>query len=168
MQPVPGKRTLREAWNEDYDVNVSGTQVMSHVFAPLLIRAPGARLLFVTSGLASLQRLHGSWYAGGPEPSEAGWPKASENPLSAYRSSKTALNMMMLNWHYLLKPDGVKVFSISPGMLATNLGGIGPERLKAMGAGHPSIGGNIIKDVIEGKRDAEAGQVVAGQGVQPF
>lgn len=75
--------------------------------------------------------------------------------------------MMMLNWHWVLKEDGVKVWSLSPGMLATNLGGM-KERLKAMGAGDPSIGGNLLAEIVEGKRDADAGKVVNLQGVQPF
>jgi NAD(P)-dependent dehydrogenase (short-subunit alcohol dehydrogenase family) len=84
-----------------------------------------------------------------------------------YKSSKTALNMVMLNWHWLLHEDGVKTFCISPGFLATNLGG-DPERLKAMGAGEPSIGGQIIRAVTEGERDADAGKVVSNGGVQDW
>lgn len=76
--------------------------------------------------------------------------------------------MMMLEWHRILKEDGAKVFCISPGFLATGLAGIGAEKLKAFGAGDPSIGGNIIREVIEGKRDADAGKVVNKDGVQPW
>jgi NAD(P)-dependent dehydrogenase (short-subunit alcohol dehydrogenase family) len=86
----------------------------------------------------------------------------------AYRSSKTGLNMMMLEWQRYLKEDGVKVFCISPGFLATNLGGIGADKLKEMGAGDPSSGGALIKDVVEGKRDADAGKVVNAAGVQAW
>ena len=73
----------------------------------------------------------------------------------------------MLTWHWMLKEDGVKVFSISPGLLATGLGG-DLEALKRLGAGHPSIGGELIKDVIEGQRDKDAGKVVNKDGTQPF
>jgi NAD(P)-dependent dehydrogenase (short-subunit alcohol dehydrogenase family) len=62
---------------------------------------------------------------------DAGWPKPSKlNPTDAYRSSKTGLNMMMRQWYRILKKDGVKVFAVSPGFLATGLAGIGPETLK--------------------------------------
>ena len=75
--------------------------------------------------------------------------------------------MMMLDWKKMLEVDGVKVFGISPGFLATNLGGMGPEFLKKMGAGDPTIGGVLIKDVVEGKKDENAGKVINKDGVQP-
>ena len=52
------------------------------------------------------------------------------NPITSYRSAKTGLNMLMREWYRLLKNDGVKVWAISPGFLATGLGGIGAETLK--------------------------------------
>ena len=78
--------------------------------------------------------------------------------------------MMMLDWHRILKNDGVKVWSISPGLLATGLGRIpgGPELLKKMGAEDPALGGNFVRDVVEGKRDEDVGKVVSRQGVQPW
>jgi NAD(P)-dependent dehydrogenase (short-subunit alcohol dehydrogenase family) len=82
----------------------------------------------------------------------------------AYRSSKTALNMMMLEWERVLEPDDVRVFAISPGFLATGLGGMGKE----LGAGDPSVGGVFIKDVVQGKRDEDAGKVINKDGVQPW
>jgi len=40
-----------------------------------------------------------------------------------------------------LKPDGVKVFCISPGFLATGLGGMGVDKLRALGlANHIQVG----------------------------
>lgn len=61
----------------------------------------------------------------------AGWPKppAGLNN-TAYRSSKTGLNMLMREWRRLLLNDGVKVWAISPGFLATGLAGAGAEKLK--------------------------------------
>lgn len=58
---------------------------------------------------------------------------------------------------------------MSPGFLATNLGGR-PELLKSMGAGDPSQGGRALVECVEGKRDGEAGRVVNGfeEGVQAW
>jgi NAD(P)-dependent dehydrogenase (short-subunit alcohol dehydrogenase family) len=129
-----GKMTVREAFNATWDVNVSGTHVMTHEFAPLLLKSSDPRLMFVTSGTSSLQetgefvsenlaRLNAS--------PEAGWPKPdSTNLFISYRSSKTGLNMLMREWAKILKNDGVKVFAISPGFLATSLADIGAEQLK--------------------------------------
>ncbi|KAK6202076.1 hypothetical protein LQW54_009034 [Pestalotiopsis sp. IQ-011] len=162
-----GDITLREAWNKAYDVNVSGTHIMTHVFMPLLLKSSDPRLLFVTSGLSSLQQTSAKFYPN-PTPPPAGWPKDFNFDTMAYRSSKTALNMMMVNWAWRLAEDGVKTWCISPGFLATGLGNE-PELLKARGAGHPSVGGIFIKDVVEGTRDADVGKVIHSSGqVQPF
>lgn len=75
--------------------------------------------------------------------------------------------MMMLIWYWLLKADGIKVWCVSPGFLATDLGGI-KEHLEAHGAGHPSVGGNLVRKVVEGERDEYVGKVVDSDGVQPF
>jgi NAD(P)-dependent dehydrogenase (short-subunit alcohol dehydrogenase family) len=137
---------------------------------PLLLASSTPRLLFVTSGLSSLTNcssgLNSKALAPGDVPK--GWPKPANASMVAYRSSKTALNMMMMDWARVLEPDGVKVFAISPGFLATGLGGMGKDFLKKVGAGDPSVGGGFIKDVVEGKRDSDAGKVINKDGVQPW
>lgn len=140
---------------------------MTHVFMPLLLKSSDPRLLFITSGLSSLQNTSNKFYPD-PSPPPAGWPKHSPFDTMAYRSSKTALNMMMINWAWKLTQDGVKTWCVSPGFLATGLGNE-PELLKARGAQHPSIGGKFIRDVVEGAKDADVGKVVHSSGhVQPF
>lgn len=160
---------IRAAWNKSYSVNVTSTQVLTTAFMPLLLASPTPRLLFVTSGLSSLTTASsGKISATIREPSKAGWPKPFTPSQIAYRSSKTALNMMMLDWVRALDPDGVKVFGISPGFLATGLGGMGPEFMRKIGAGEPSLGGELIRDVVQGKRDTDAGRVVNKDGVQDW
>ncbi|KAI1841803.1 hypothetical protein JX266_011980 [Neoarthrinium moseri] len=162
-----GSITLRESWNKAFDVNVSGTHIMTHVFMPLLLKSSDPRLLFITSGLSSLQNTSERFYPD-HHPPPPGWPKTFDFDTMAYRSSKTALNMMMLNWSWRLTRDGVKTWCVSPGFLATGLGN-DHELLKARGAGHPSIGGNFIRNVIEGLKDADIGKIVHSSGqVQPF
>ncbi|KAH8593827.1 hypothetical protein B0O99DRAFT_514921 [Bisporella sp. PMI_857] len=167
-----GKLSMREAWNASWDTNVTGTQVLTTLAIPLLLKSSSPRLLFVTSGTSSLvetenfdalalQRINAS--------PEAGWPKPKTlNPISSYRSAKTGLNMMMREWCRILKNDGINVWAISPGFLATGLQGIGAERLKQIGALDPSVGGTFIKDVIEGKRDQDAGKVIRANMIQPW
>lgn len=75
--------------------------------------------------------------------------------------------MMMREWVRILKEDGVKVFAISPGMLVTGLGG-NPELIKKMGGLDPTIGANFVRDVVEGKRDQDAGKVIRRDNVQPW
>lgn len=71
--------------------------------------------------------------------------------------------MLMMTWYWLLKKDGVKTWCISPGFLATGLAG-GVEKMKKMGAGEAWQGGDIIKRVIEGERDADEGKVITQNG----
>jgi NAD(P)-dependent dehydrogenase (short-subunit alcohol dehydrogenase family) len=165
----PTPAGIREAWNRTYSLNTTSTQVITHVFAPLLIVTHSPRLLFITSGLSSLTTcasgLNAKMLSGPPS---KGWPKPPVPSQTAYRASKSALNMLMLEWKRLLEPDGVKTFAISPGFLATNLGGMGQEFLRNMGAGDASVGGVFIKDVVEGKRDDDAGKVINKDGEQPW
>ena len=70
-------------------------------------------------------------------------------------------------WHRTLLNDNVKVHTISPGFLATGLGG-NTEASKAAGAGDPALAGGFVRDVVEGKRDADVGKVITRQGVQDW
>ncbi|GFP59862.1 short-chain dehydrogenase/reductase tropE [Trichoderma asperellum] len=158
---------IRSIFNKAYDVNVTGTHVVTAKFVPLLIKSSSPRLIFVTSGLSTLTAHSKSFYPPYAPKPQAGWPKENVSVTLGYKSSKAALNMVMLNWHWLLHEDGVKTFCISPGFLATNLGG-DPERLKELGAGEPSIGGQFIRAVTEGERDEDAGKVVRTGGVQDW
>lgn len=136
-----GKLSVREAYNKTWDLNVTGAQVLTSSSMPLLLKSSDPRLLFVTSGTASVaetERFDPPIYARINGSPAAGWPKDEGiNPITAYRSTKTGLNMLMREWTRLLKNDGVKVFAISPGFLATGLGGIGQETLKKVSEGVP-------------------------------
>ena len=95
-----------------------------------------------------------------------GWPKTNFS-VPAYRSSKTGMNMMMREWHKTLKEDGVRVWCISPGYLATGLGGSQEANAK-MGATNPAEGGKFVQCVVEGHRDDDVGKVILRNGVQTW
>jgi NAD(P)-dependent dehydrogenase (short-subunit alcohol dehydrogenase family) len=168
MAEKPGAKGVREAFDHSYSLNVTSTEVFTRTFAPLLLKSTQPRLLFVTSGLSSLETCANGNVGALARPIPAGWPKPAAPSTTAYRSSKTALNMLMLEWTRTLKEDNVKVFCISPGFLATGLAGVGADKLKAMGAGDPSLGGTFIEEVVEGARDADSGKVVNSTGLQPW
>ena len=155
----------RDMWNKSWDVNVTGTYIVTDTFAPLLLESSQPRLLFITSGTSTLTE-HDNLAMGINRSPPKGWPKKAF-AVTAYRAAKTGMNMMMLEWARILKEDGVKVFAISPGMLATGLGG-DPEAMKKMGAIDPNIGAELVRDVIEGRRDADVGKVVRKNNVQPW
>ncbi|KAF3907135.1 hypothetical protein ABW21_db0205002 [Orbilia brochopaga] len=155
----------RESFLQDYNVNVAGTYAVTDTFIPLLIKSSSPRLLFLTSGLSSFDEITK------PNPRfpspPAGWPKPPAPAWITYVSSKAALNMMMVYLTKTLASDNVKVWCISPGFLATDLGG-NKERLKAAGAGDPAVGGTFIREVVEGARDEDVGKVIRRDIVQPW
>ncbi|ROW09490.1 hypothetical protein VMCG_02155 [Cytospora schulzeri] len=170
-----GKMSIREAFNASWDTNVSGTHVLTTLAIPLLLKSSDPRLMFITSGTSSLWETDPeNWGAmehlariNASPP--AGWPKGKEiNPITTYRTSKTGLNMLMREWVRILKHDGVKIWAISPGFLATSLGGVGKEQLLKMGALDPSVGGQFIRDVVQGKRDQDVGKVVRSNMIQAW
>lgn len=162
-----GRMTSREGWAKSWNVNVAGAYVMTETFLPLLLKSSDPRLLFVTSGLSSISISSDTTHPRYQNP-PAGFPKQNMGQTS-YRAAKAGLNMMMVEWQRILKNDGVKVWSIAPGLLATGLGG-NREFLKQIGAGEPAIGGRVICNVVEGKRDSETGLVVReyDSPVQPW
>ena len=70
-------------------------------------------------------------------------------------------------WSRFLQEDGVKVWCISPGYLATGLGG-SQEANQSQGAGDPATAGQFVKTVLEGERDGDVGKVILRNGVQPW
>lgn len=169
------KMSIREAFNASWDVNVSGTHVLTTLAIPLLLESSDPRLMFTTSGTSSLWETDPeNWGAMehlariNASPAK-GWPKEKVvNPITTYRTTKTGLNMLMREWVRILKEDGVKVWAISPGFLATGLGGVGKEQLLKMGALDPSVGGQFIRDVVQGKRDQDAGKVIRSDMIQSW
>lgn len=152
-------------WNQTWNVNTTGTHILTSTFAPLLLQSSDPRLLFITSGTSTLAGTENLAIPVNRVPPK-GWPK-TDFSVPAYRSAKAGLNMLMREWYRWLKEDGVKVFAISPGFLATGLGG-NPEMSKKLGALDPSVAGPFIRSVIEGQRDADVGKVITKDGVQPW
>lgn len=176
-----GRMTIREAFNASWDTNVSGTHVLTHLAAPLLLRSADPRLLFITSGTSSLWETAPENWGGNvhlprlnASPAARGWPKAEEDgaeagkSMTAYRASKTGLNMLMREWARKLQVDGVRVWAVSPGFLATGLGDVGREALLKMGALEPRLGGEFVRDVLQGKRDEHVGMVIRSDRIQPW
>ncbi|RAL13340.1 putative short chain dehydrogenase [Aspergillus homomorphus CBS 101889] len=157
----------REIWNKSWNVNTTSTQIITSTFIPLLLRSANPRLLFLTSGTATLAGTENLAIAVNRPPAATGWPKPAPLGVPAYRCAKTGLNMLMREWHRVLKPDGVKVFALSPGLLATGLGG-NPELMRAMGAADPAVAGPFVRAVVEGERDADVGRVLTRDGVQEW
>ncbi|CAI6075550.1 unnamed protein product [Clonostachys chloroleuca] len=166
MFDAEGALSLRQAWAKSWDVNTAGTHIMTLTFVPLLLKSSDPRLLFMASGTSSLENAEKQILPIDQFPPK-GWPKAAPN-MAAYRSSKAGMNMMMRDWARLLHNDGVKVWALSPGYLASGLGK-GSEHNKSQGAQDPVVAGPFVREVLEGKRDGHVGKVILRDGkIQPW
>ncbi|PYI17613.1 NAD(P)-binding protein [Aspergillus violaceofuscus CBS 115571] len=145
----------RDAYRKVLDVNLVGALSTTEAFLDLLRRSSEKRLIFVSSSTGSIT------HAADPE-SPYYNPRGIE-----YRSSKAALNMMMVLYWARLKAEGFKVFGADPGLCATNLTG-DPESLRKRNAAEPSDGGQRVATVVKGERDADVGKVLGVYGVSPF
>ncbi|CAI6088511.1 unnamed protein product [Clonostachys chloroleuca] len=69
---IQGKMSLRDCFNQAYDVNVSGSNVMTWEFVALLLNSSSPRIL-VVAGLSQMTAAAGSYFPTPPQP--AGWSK---------------------------------------------------------------------------------------------
>ncbi|KAK0711847.1 hypothetical protein B0H67DRAFT_647190 [Lasiosphaeris hirsuta] len=147
---VNNRTSLRDSFTGAYDINVAGTHVLTYTFLPLLLKSADPRLVFV-SGLDMFVNCATGDFPLPPDP-ERGWSEKMAFETVGYRCTKAAFNILMLDYHWKLQKDGVKVWTVLPGFLETDLGG-GRELVKEMGAGHPSLGGQLMKRIVDGERD---------------
>jgi len=140
---------------ECISVNVLGAARVTNAFLPLLKASSSPRLIFITSVLGSI--------AARSDPNDP----FGQIPAVGYRTSKAALNMLLACYSQELSGDGVKVFGICPGFLATELNGP-PDMMRQMGAAEPETGAQLVVSVIQGERDADQGKVVFKDGVRAW
>ena len=129
-----------------------GQVVCTAGLLPLLRKstALGAkRIIFVSSGLGQLT------IAADPKSQYPG------KIAPIYRSSKSALNMLMVHYASLLEPEGFVVTAICPGHCGTNLSGY-------TGAKDPRDGAKVILMAAEAEKDEVHSKVVNEDGPFPW
>jgi NAD(P)-dependent dehydrogenase (short-subunit alcohol dehydrogenase family) len=132
------------------DVNFFGPLRVTEALLPVL-RAPGATIAMVSSGLGSISAVSPSLAAEFMDPAlslpalialvesfvddvkakvhaQRGWPS------SAYAVSKVALNALVRVFGKQLAPRGILVNAINPGWVRTDMGGAGAPRSVEEGA----------------------------------
>lgn len=109
---VPGKASI-DAVRRVMEVNFIGTLAVTQAMLPLLRAAPEGRIVNVSTSLASLT-LNG-------DPTSTYYSQQ----FIGYNASKAALNMLTVQLHEELKETGIKVNSVSPGFVKTDLTGFG-------------------------------------------
>jgi NAD(P)-dependent dehydrogenase (short-subunit alcohol dehydrogenase family) len=102
---------------ETFQVNSLGPYIVTQRLLPLIAKSPGGRIVNVSSGMGGLSEM-------GP-----GYP--------AYRMSKTALNAFTKLLSQELKNTKIKVNSVCPGWVKTDMGGANATR--ELGEGVQSI-----------------------------
>ncbi|GGL13620.1 SDR family oxidoreductase [Planomonospora parontospora] len=105
-----------------YETNVFGVVAVTNAMLPLLRRAPAARIVNMSSGLASL--------AQASDPQDPSW----EHNHLAYNSSKSALNMVTVAYAKELAGTPIKVNAADPGYCATDMNGHSGPRTAEQGA----------------------------------
>lgn len=144
-----GKISLRTMMQRTYDVNVFGASVVTDTFIPLLEKSDNPRIVFVSSSIGSLT------FAADLT------TQLSKERFLAYKSSKTALNMVMLYYNSLLHEKGFKINAACPGYIGTNLNSF-------HGTGTVEEGAvNVVRLAVLGK-DGETGSFSAKDGGRPW
>lgn len=154
VAPMDPDHTLREQMRLAFDTNATGPLIMAGAFAPLLKESTASpRIINITSGAGSIaSRLNRD----SPTYKLQGYQ---------YRASKAALNMITACQFVEYEAAGIKVFLYDPGFTQSNLG---PHNKAENGARHPSESVMPLIDVLEGKRDHEAGKLLHNTGVYPW
>ena len=84
-----------------------------------------------------------------------------------YRTSKAALNILMLQYLGKLGREGVKVLGADPGFCATSFTG-NLDSLRQISATEPEVRGQSIASVVKGDGHADVGKVCGLYRVFPW
>ncbi|KAF1833976.1 NAD(P)-binding protein [Decorospora gaudefroyi] len=170
---LPEGATERERLSAAFDTNATGPWLLAKALMPLLWKGGEARIINISSGAGSIGR---RLFAESP------MYKIQAVP---YRASKVALNMMSACMHVEFglvvgqvdgwKADaeedggdekkGVKVFCYDPGFTVSNLG---PHNKADFGARSAEETVRSIMEIVDGKRDEEAGRFIHNSGEYPW
>jgi NAD(P)-dependent dehydrogenase (short-subunit alcohol dehydrogenase family) len=94
---TPIDKTSDELWQKHLDVNLSGVFYLVRALIPVMKRRQRGSIIAFTSGLAS-----------------NGWPGAA-----AYAATKAAIVGLVKSAALELRPHGVRINAVSPGLIAT-------------------------------------------------
>ena len=153
---VPFAPPLRQQMRDSFDTNATGPAVVTIAFAPLLKKSTSSlrRIVNISSGVGSINRRL--------DPSSFAYNSFQG---LQYRTSKAALSMVTACQWVEYGQVGIKVFAYDPGFTVSNLG---PHNNAENGAKPAAEAVMPLIDVLEGKRDDEAGKLLHNTGVYPW
>jgi NAD(P)-dependent dehydrogenase (short-subunit alcohol dehydrogenase family) len=143
------------------ETNVVGPAMISEAFRALLFKSKNPYSIYVSSGERTLLRNAAQVFT------RPGYENVRGS--GAYQVSKAALNMLVVLEAGEYGPKGLKVFALSPGFVVSNLRGKSEEARTGWGkAGDPEVSGQIVLDIVQGRRDANVGSLIHKDGVYPW
>ena len=107
--PVQASKTSQEVFRKTFDTNFFNTIAVTQAFLPLVEKSDAGRIVFVSSGLGSLN-LH----------SDPNSP-IYDLKIPAYDISKTAINGYAVHLAHELKDTPIKVNTLHPGSVVTDM-----------------------------------------------
>ncbi|MFC3551959.1 SDR family oxidoreductase [Lysobacter cavernae] len=105
----PSQQSL-QVWRDTFDTNLFGVVATTQAFLPLLHASPAARIVNVSSLLASL--------AAHNDPAS---PIYDFKNIPAYNASKSAVNSWTVHLAYELRDTSIKVNAVHPGYVKTDM-----------------------------------------------
>ena len=104
-------RTPIEGIEQTWATNVLGYHRMLRALEPLLMSAPTARVVHVSSAMASEVRFDDPYFV-----------RRRYSGAAAYRQSKAANRMLAWAWSRRLNPNSIGIHAVDPGQVSTALG----------------------------------------------
>ena len=114
----PGGARAMHSLQSTLTANVIAVHEVTSAFLPLLQNGQGKKIINISSSLGSIAIASELAFAA----------------VSSYKISKTALNMLTVQYALDLKEEGFTVVAVSPGNLRTEIGGSGAGMSAAEGA----------------------------------
>lgn len=160
MKNRENKDITKQSLLDTFTANMVGPVLVTQAFNPLLLKSSwqsGPYSIFVSSGLGSIGL------------ASAGEHYTANYLGDSYRMSKAGLNMFVTQQHRIYRDQGLKVFSVCPGLVRSNLRGSEEAAISAGGrAISADTSGETMLAIIDGKRDSDAGLFLHKDGVYPW
>lgn len=107
--PLPASKTSQDVFRKTFDTNFFNTIAVTQTLLPLIKKSDEGRIAFVSSALGSLT------FHSDPKSEIYDWK------VPAYNISKTALNGYAIHLAYELKDTAIKVNTLHPGSVVTDM-----------------------------------------------
>ncbi|ULO05049.1 SDR family oxidoreductase [Paenibacillus sp. 19GGS1-52] len=100
----------KDAFRKTIEANTIAPYILTEILLPLLLKSDAGRIVNQSSIIGSLEVMSTN-------------ERVQEFAVPGYAASKAALNMLTVYWANQLKDTSVKVNSVHPGLVKTDMGG---------------------------------------------